>query len=156
AFASLGSKRAQHEHPGPALAGAALGLGLFAAAYPYMEGWYDLVRADTLFLYMVTAGIAGLPRWATAGEGLRGHARVAAGAALLALAFFCKQTGIVYVLLGGMIVTAIAWRRGLTFYAVAGVIGLGGTALLQKATEGWFWTYVRRIHQAHDFNKDRF
>ena len=29
---------------GPAITGALLGLGLFAAAYPYMEGWYELSR----------------------------------------------------------------------------------------------------------------
>ena len=52
----------------PAVGGIVLALGLFAAAYPFMEGWYDLVRADTLFLFMITGGIAGLPRWATAGK----------------------------------------------------------------------------------------
>ncbi len=156
AFLQLGSSRHQHARRGPAIAGTLLGLGLFAAAYPYMEGWYDLVRADMLFLYIVTAAIAGLPRWATTGTGVRGHARVAAGAAMLALAFFTKQTGIIYVALGGTIVLVLAWRRVPTFVAVAGTIGLGGAALLQKATDGWFWIYIREIHAAHDFNKDRF
>ena len=105
---------------------------------------------------MVTAAIAGLPRWAATGAGLRGHGRVAAGAALLALAFFCKQTGIIYVALGGLIVLVVAWRRVVTYVAVAGVIGLGGTWLLQTTTHGWFWIYVRKIHAAHDFNMDRF
>ena len=27
---------------------------------------------------------------------------------------------------------------------------------LQQATGGWFWTYVYEIHQAHDWNIDRF
>lgn len=155
-YFQLGSLRHAHARSGPAIAGATFGLALFAAAYPFMEGWYDLVRADMMFLYIVTAALAGLPRWAAIGTGLRGHARVAAGATMLALAFFTKQTGIIYVALGGMIVLVVAWRRVITYVAVAGVIGLGGTALLQKTTDGWFWIYVRKIHAAHDFNMDRF
>ncbi|MDB4963120.1 MAG: hypothetical protein JWP01_3119 [Myxococcales bacterium] len=156
AAASIAGPRHEHPRRGPAWAGVVLALGLFSAAYPFMEGWYDLVRADTLFLLMITAGIAGLPRWATTGHGLQGHARVAAGAALLALAFFCKQTGILYVAFGGLIVLVVAWRRVFAYIALAGLIGLGGTWLLQKTTQGWFWTYIREIHAAHDFNMDRF
>jgi len=156
AIATLTSKRFAHARLGPALAGAALALGLFAAAYPFLDGWYDLVRADTLFLYMITAGIAGLPRWATQTHGWRGHAKVAIGAALLALSFFAKQTGIFYVAFGGAIVVVLAWRRTLTYVATAGALGLGFTALLDRTTDGWFWTYVSQIHRAHDFNMDRF
>ena len=154
-FATIASGRFLHVRRGPAIAGGFLALGLFAAAYPFMDGWYDLVRADTLFLYMITAGIAGLPRWATHTAGWKGHAKVAAGAALLALSFFCKQTGIIYVAFGGAIVVALAWRRTLTYVVVAGAIGLGFTALLDQTTDGWFWTYVSKIHRAHDFNMDR-
>jgi hypothetical protein len=156
AAASIAGPRHEHPRRGPAWAGVALALGLFSAAYPFMEGWYDLVRADTFFLFMITAGIAGLPRWASTGDGLSGHARVATGATLLALAFFCKQTGIIYVAFGGLIVLVVAWRRVFAYIALAGLIGLGGTWLLQKTTQGWFWTYIREIHAAHDFNMDRF
>jgi hypothetical protein len=137
-------------------ASVALALGLFAACYPFVEGWYDVVRADTLYVFLITAGLAALPRWAAAGTGLAGHARVAAAAVLLALAFFCKQTAICYVGLGGAIVVAVNWRRAPAFVVVAGAIGLGGTALFDRATDGWFWTYISEIHRAHDFNLDRF
>ena len=152
----IAHKRHEHVARGPVWAGIALAFGLFAASYPYMEGWFDLVRADTLFLFMVTAGIAGLPKWAATGTGLRGHAQVAAAATLLALSFFCKQTGFVYVGVGGVIVLVVAWRRVPVYVATAGVIGLGGTWLLDRTTQGWFWTYVSKIHRAHDFNMDRF
>jgi len=152
----LANKRHQHLRQGPVWAGSALGLALFAATYPFVEGWFDLVRADTFFLFLVTAGIAGLPRWSRTGEGIRGHGRVAAGAALLALAFFCKQTGVIYVALGGVIVLALAWRRLPVYIGTAGVIGLGGTIVLNQSSHGWFWTYISEIHRAHDFNPDRF
>ncbi len=140
----------------PAVVGALLGLGLFAAVYPFVEGWYDLVRADTLFLFLITAGLAAAANWSHIGTGAKGHARVAAVAAILAFAFFAKQTGILYVALGGLIVLIVAWRRLPTFIAVAGVIGLGGTLIANAATHGWFWIYVREIHSKHDFNMDRF
>jgi hypothetical protein len=154
----IGNRRHDHDGfgRGPVSAGIVLGLGLFAAAYPATDGWYDLVRADTLFLFMITAGIAALPGWARTGSGVGGHARVAAGAALLALAFFCKQTGIIYVALGGAIVLACAWRRLPVYVATAGAIGLGFTWLLQHTTRGWFWIYTSEIHRAHDFDMDRF
>ncbi|HEU4732042.1 MAG TPA: hypothetical protein VFT22_29300 [Kofleriaceae bacterium] len=147
---------ARQRHLGSAAAGVVLALGLFAACYPFVEGWYDLVRADTFFLFMITAGIAGLPLWARSDEGIVGHGKVAAGAALMALAFFCKQTGIFYVGLGGLIVLVVNWRRVPSYVAMAAAIGLGGTWVLDHSSNGWFWTYVSEIHRAHDFNMDRF
>jgi len=145
-----------HQRRLPSACGAVLALGLFAACYPFVEGWYDLVRADTFFLFMITAGIAGMPVWAASDAGVVGHGKVAAGAALMALAFFCKQTGIFYVAFGGAIVVVVSWRRAPTYAAMAGLIGLGGTWILNRATRGWFWTYISEIHRAHDFNMDRF
>jgi hypothetical protein len=156
ALISLAGRRHVHLRRGPAIAGAVLALGLFAAVYPYVEGWYDLVRADTLFLFMVTAGLAALPAWARTGKGATGHARVAAGAAILALAFYCKQTGVIYVALGGAVVLAVGFRRVPVYVVTAAVVGLGGTAILNVRTDGWFWVYVSKIHRAHDFNMDRF
>ena len=141
---------------GATLAGATLALGVFAACYPYVDGWYDLVRADTLFLFMVTAGLAGLPHWARSDDGWVGHGKIAAGAAVMALAFFCKQTGIFYVALGGIIVVLVNWRRAPTYAAMAGAIGLGGCWMLDRSTGGWFWIYVSEIHRAHDFHPPRF
>jgi hypothetical protein len=156
AFVHLTGRHHEHPRRGPVWAGVVLALGLFAAAYPITDGWYDLVRADTLFLLLVTAGIGALPRWASMGARLAGHAQVAAGAALLALAFFCKQTGFAYVALGGVIVLVIAWRRVPVYVATAGILGLGGSWLLDRASNDWYWTYVSEIHRAHDFNMDRF
>ncbi|HEY4241027.1 MAG TPA: hypothetical protein VGM88_14490 [Kofleriaceae bacterium] len=140
---------------GAAIAGIALALGLFASGYPFVDGWYDLVRADTLFLFMVTGAIAGLPSWAR-DTGMRGHAKVAAGAALLALSFFCKQTGILYVGLGGLIVLVVNWRLVATYTLVAATLGFGGIAIFNETTDGWFWVYVSKIHRVHDFSMTRF
>lgn len=153
---SICAPRFRHVSKAAAITGALLALGLFAAVYPYVEGWYDLVRADTLFLFLITAGLAAAMFWSNEGYGIRGHGRVAAVAAILAFSFFTKQTGIMYVLLGGIVVLIVAWRRLSTYIAVTGIIGLGGVGLMNATTGGWFWVYVRKIHSAHDFNMDRF
>jgi len=136
--------------------GGAVAIGFFAAAYPWFEGWYDLVRADTLFLFMVIGGLILLRAWANKGTGWRGQLWVAVPAAILGLSFFCKQTGVLYVAAGGPIILLLNWRRVPIYVGVTGVIGLGGTWILDKAADGWFWTYIYEVHQAHDFNMDRF
>ena len=156
AAVSIAAPRFRHFYRTAAWAGVALALGLFAAVYPYVEGWYDLVRADTLFCLLVTAGLAAAAVWSRDGEGWRGHARVAAVATILVLAFYTKQTGIFYVALGGVVVLVLAWRRIVTYVAVCALLGVGGVALGNAATDGWLWIYIQRIHQAHDFNHDRF
>jgi hypothetical protein len=136
--------------------GAAVAVGFFAATYPWVEGWYDIARADTLFLAMILGGLVLLGRQARRGAGWRGQLGVALAAAVLALSFFCKQTGVFYVAAGGALLLAWSPRRVPVYVLVAGVIGLGGTAVLTRATDGWFWTYAFEVHQAHDFNIDRF
>ncbi len=143
-------------HRPAGLAGALIGLGLFAAGYPFVEGWYDIVRGDTLFLLMVTTSVYALTRWARADEGPWAQVRIAAIGAILGLSFFCKQTGVMYVLAAGPIILAYNWRRVPALVGGAAFVGLGGSWLMQRTTGGWFWTYVYEIHQAHDWNKDRF
>jgi hypothetical protein len=140
----------------PAWCGAAVAAGFFAATYPWVEGWYDIARADTLFLAMILGGLVLLERQARRGQGWRGQLGVAGAAALLAVSFFCKQTGVFYVAVGGALLLAWNPRRVPVYVLTAGVIGLGGTAVLTRVTDGWFWTYAFEVHQAHDFNIDRF
>lgn len=130
-------------------------IGFFAATYPWVEGWYDLVRADSLFLLMVLGGLFGLRNWSRA-PGLEGIAKLACAAALLGLSFFAKQTGILFVATGGFIVLVLNWRRVPVYIAVTGLLGLGGTWLLNKMSAKWFWVYIYETHQHHDFNIDRF
>ena len=139
----------------PAWVGGAAAVGLFSAAYPWFEGWYDLVRADTLFVCMVVGALLGVHAWARI-PGDAGRRRIGAVAAILALSFFCKQTGVFYVGAGGVALLVLSWRKLPVYIGVAGLIGLGGVWLFDRASGGWFWTYVFEVHQTHDFNKDRF
>jgi hypothetical protein len=136
--------------------GACLAAGVFAATYPWVEGWYDLVRADTMFLPMAISGLLLLDSRARAGTGWRGQLGVAGAAALLALSYFCKQIGVFYVAAGGALLLCWNWRRVPVYVATAGAIGLGGTAILDRVTDGWFWSYVYEVPRGHDFSFDRF
>ena len=153
---SIASPRYRHAARGPAWAGVVLALGLFAATYPYMEAWFDLVRADTMFLFLVTAGLAAAATWSTEGTGWRGEARISAVATILVLAFFAKQTGIFYVGLGAAIIAARAPRRVPTYLITSTILGVGGCSIANVASDGWFWIYIQKIHRAHDFNMPRF
>jgi hypothetical protein len=155
AFMVQSVTRDRSAHRGAAWAGAALACGLFAATYPWVEGWYDLVRADSLFLAMIIGGLVGIRAWARV-PGQAGRRRIGAAAAVLALSFFCKQTGIFYVAAGGAALLVLDWRRLPLFAGVAAAVGLGCVWLFSRATGGWFWTYVFEIHQSHDFSRDRF
>jgi len=156
AAVQIGSRRHEHTDLAPVSAGIVLGLGLFAASYPAADGWYDLASPDTMFLFMATSGLAGLPRWSLAGSGVLGHARIAAAGVLLALAVFCKQIGVAYAGLGALIVAFYAWRRLPAYLAGVGAVGVGLTALLQQTTDGWFWIYTQELRSAYDVSVDRF
>ena len=135
--------------------GAALGMvGLVCAGYVWVEGWYDIVRGDMMFLAMCFCGLAAIPRCA-ATTGRRGHILVACAGAWLALAFFAKQTGIFVVAIGGALVLFRSWRKTPAYVAGAGAVGLTGTWLINYVTDGWFWTYVFEVPQSHDVNTDR-
>ena len=128
-------------------AGLVVGLGaagVVAASFGATAGFYDLVRADSLLLALVGAAVL----VALGGQGYR--SAVAAGV-LIALAFFTKQTAsLVGVSLGvGLLVAH--WRRGLVYgLAAALVLGVGLLAL-HLTSDGWFWTYVFKLHQSHEF-----
>jgi hypothetical protein len=137
--------------------GALLAIGIIAAAYPWFEGWYDIVRGDTLFLALGTGGlvylrrIAGRPEWRPF---LYPHA--AAAGAILALSFFAKQTGVLLVAAGGAALLVMNWRALLSYVLAAGLVGGGGSAALNAATGGWFWIYVFKVHQQHETFMPRF
>jgi hypothetical protein len=69
----------------------------------------------------------------------------------MALAFLTKQTGpVVGVGIGvGLLLTD--WRRGLVYGGVCAVLMGAGLYYLVHSSDGWFWTYVYKLHQSHPF-----
>jgi len=130
---------------GGSRATASLAPGLAAAAYVPTGAWYDLARPDTLFLFLVTAGLL-CGFW-----GRRRPAAVVTAAALLVLAFFTKQTASPFMVGLGLVLITVSLRAALLYGATLAFLGLPALWWANRSTEGWFWTYVSRLHRMHDF-----
>ncbi len=126
-------------------AAAWLAVSLFAATYECSGAWWSLARVDSLFLALLLSG----------GFLLR-HGRAASSTILagvvLALAFFCKQTGVLIAL--PMLVyawwhlpRARAWQLSVAYAMVI----LAGTLWLEWRSGGWFSYYCVQVPRDHPF-----
>jgi hypothetical protein len=130
----------------PALASTAglLGAGAVCLAFPFCGAFYDLVRCDSLWLLLVSAGL-----WCCAPG--RSRARIVIGALLLALGFFAKQTAAPFMVAAAAAVALTSGlRRGLVFSAVAFGSTTAAVLVGQGLTDGWLWIYIYRLHQSHE------
>ncbi len=125
-------------------------VGLWCAGYVFAFRWVDLCRPDTLFLALAVWGLVLLREsW--------GDAKKAALAGLLmALAFWTKQTAAILILASGVAGLLVAPRQLWIYVAVVAVVDGGGMLIGNALTDGWLWTYVYELHQAHAFNAERF
>lgn len=125
-------------------------VGLWCAGYVFAFRWVDLCRPDTLFLALAVWGLVLLREsW--------GDAKKAALAGLLmALAFWTKQTAAILILASGIAGLLVAPRQLWIYVAVVAVVDGGGMLVGNALTDGWLWTYVYELHQAHAFNAERF
>jgi hypothetical protein len=119
--------------------------GVTAAAFVPTGAWYDLARPDTLFLFLVTAGLM-CGFW-----GRKRPAAVVAAALLMVAAFFTKQTASPFMIGLGLVLLVVSFRAALLYGAVLAAVGLPALYLANRATDGWFWTYISTLHRQHDF-----
>ena len=121
-----------------------LGAAAVCLAFPFCGAFYDLVRCDSLWLLLVSAGLY------CCSPG-RSTKRLVLGALLLALGFFTKQTAAPFmVATAASVALTSGIERALVFSAVA--FGSTTTAILvgQYLTDGWLWIYIYRLHQSHE------
>jgi hypothetical protein len=124
-------------------------VGVVASSFPPTGGWYDLVRGDTLYLALVV-GMLYLILYRSE----RWSALVAAGV-LGGLAFLTKQTASLFIVLSGLGLLVIRWRRLPVHVAIVGGIAGGMSLLLNELSGGWYWRYTFGMHQGHDLYWDR-
>ncbi len=139
---------------------AAIAMALPAAAFVRTGTFYDLARPDSLWLALVTLGVITLYRSARDFNGQRRNDRnrhaLAVGAGLwLVAAFFTKQTASPFLVASTLALAVLDWRLLPTFLASLAITGLPMLWLLNHTTDGWFWTYIFRLHQSHDFYTHR-
>ncbi|MBU1241780.1 DUF2029 domain-containing protein [Myxococcota bacterium] len=135
-----------------ALLAALLGLCLLLLEYFTTGAWLDLARADTLFLALTLWGGVVL---VGADRGSHGTRAMIVAGVLFSLAFWTKQTALLFILVAGAWQLARDWRRCAILVITVAVLCGGGMLLLQWHSDGWAWFYLRRIHQLHTFDASR-
>jgi Protein of unknown function (DUF2029). len=120
------------------------GAAAVVAAFAFTGGFFDLVRSDSLLL-----ALEALALWLV----LRGRTWKSAAVAGLAIAaaFFSKQTASIIGVGLGVGLLAVNWRRGLVYGGAAAAALAAGIGLLVKTSDGWFWTYIFKLHQSHGY-----
>jgi len=125
--------------------GGTVTVGLICSAFPHTGAWFDLVRNDSLYLFLTVSALYLLLyyhqqwRWV----GLAGLC--------MGLAFLTKQTASVFVLASGLALLLLNWRMLWLYVPVVGLVAGGSVWVWNQLTEGWFWRYVFELHQQHDF-----
>jgi hypothetical protein len=137
------------ELPAVATTAGLLGAAAVCLAFPFCGAFFDLVRCDSLWLLLVSAGLYSC----SPGRSMK---RVVIGALLLALAFFTKQTAAPFMVAAA---AAVALTSGIGRALVFSAVAFGSTAAAilvgQHLTEGWLWTYIYRLHQSHEILYER-
>jgi hypothetical protein len=128
---------------------AAAAMAIPIAAWVPTGQWYELARPDSLYLALVMTAIC-VAWWKR-----RSHLGGIAAALLLVAAFFTKQTASPFMVALGLALVAVNWRVALSYGATLGAVGLPLLYWANRASDGWFWTYVFRLHQSHEFYRAR-
>jgi len=120
-----------------------LAAALYAACYQLTDAWYDLARADSLYVLLLVMAAAWM---------VFDRSRVRAGLAVgvwLALACLTKQSAMVAVAV--LAVYALAARRAMVAIAVAtfSVLMLASFLWLNATSGGWFSFFTLRVAGVH-------
>ena len=148
-LASAGVLYAGGRLPGCRRSIALLAPGLFCAGYALTGFEYDLARVDALSIALMLAGtLAGI-------GGAQSRRRRVTAALLLALAFFAKQTALVFGPAMALYLLVSARRQAVDFlvvYSLAVALPLGA---MHGLTGGWSTTYLVVVPQADPVSLDR-
>jgi hypothetical protein len=129
-----------------------IALLLFVATYPLTILFYDLERVDGLYAGIVVVGIAVL----LSGDARKPVASSAVAGALLGLAFFAKQAGLVVFVVAvvGLVVAGERRRASIVLGAGLAVLAVLGI-YLHASTDGWFAYYCLKLPGAHGIRAER-
>ena len=109
--------------------------GIFAAAFGVTGSWYDLARVDSMFVFLLVAGIA-------LAAGARTPRRAAIGGFVLFLAALTKQTAVLAVLPVSAAVLLRSRRQALALLVAFGLPAAVATWALDASSGGWYHYYV--------------
>ena len=111
---------------------------LFLGGYRITGFWYELARVDSLFVMLLMIGMM---------IGLRAQSapRLLAAAAVMTLAFFTKQTAVLFAgALALYLFFNIRWRVSWFVIPFAALVSIT-ILILNAMTDGWFWYHTFTI-----------
>lgn len=121
---------------------ALVAVGWFAATYELTGFWLDIARVDSLFLFLVLSG-TWLARFG------RTHLSAVGAGAVVFLAFFTKQTGLVLAAPAIAFSFARGWKRGSSTLAAFAVLTTASVVWMNRVSDGWFSFYVFEVPGQH-------
>ncbi len=132
-------------HVGGSRSAALCAMAIPAAAFAPTGAFYDLARADSLCLALITAAmcIGWIGRHSVRGAMF--------SALLMVAAFFTKQTASPFMVALGLALLLANWRMALGYGATLALVGVPLLWLCNHISQGWFWTYVSVLHRQHLF-----
>lgn len=113
------------------------GVGLYAAAYPWTQHWFDLGRVDSLYVLLLLGALFCTRKL-----------NPAIAAVVWTLAFLAKQT----IFPVALIVLCYDWkrpRRVLTGLGIFLLLSAISVRLIDHATNGWYWFYAFTVPHAN-------
>ena len=117
---------------------------LFVATFRISGSWFDIARVDSLFLFLLLAGIYTF-------DSPRVPVRSLASPALLFLSFFTKQTAlIVAVCLSAAVLVTRKRSERFWFPLSFSLLMAGSFAIMNTLTAGWYKYYVVDLPTQHD------
>ncbi len=121
--------------------------GLFAACFKLTGGWYDLARVDSLFMFLLLAGIFVLRIY---GDKIGG---MILSAIIFALAFLTKQQALIIVL---PIMVYLAWRyrlKAVIFEIVFFLLAIIPILAINQQTNYWYFFYIFTLPSGHELKE---
>jgi 4-amino-4-deoxy-L-arabinose transferase-like glycosyltransferase len=123
-----------------------LAVSLYAATYRFSGTWFDVARADSLYLLLLLLALAVLHL-----DPVPVRAGVVAGVLFVA-AFFAKQTALLVLLPPLALLLVTHPRRGWSLALTAGVLGALVWVWCDRADPTWFHFYTITVPRSHGWN----
>jgi hypothetical protein len=116
--------------------------GIYAAAFKCCGAWYDVGRADSLFVFLLISGVYKL-RYSQATRDF------IIAAVVLWLAFLAKQTAAMATV--PLLIGTLYWhrKRALSFLLSYGVLIAASVILLDLVHDSWFSYYIFKLPGMH-------
>jgi len=130
--------------------GAFVGTSLLFSAYSFTGCWYDIVRSDSLFVFLLLLGCYILRFKSDS------YFMVILSSVIFVLAFLTKQPGFYFVGFCSLAFIFTEFRKAVVFLFTSAIIAFGALFIINSATSGWFWFYIYKLVEDAVFRYDLF